>query len=333
MTRRPTIHDVAQQAGVSIKTVSRVVNGSDQTTRETRERVMTAVSATGYVPNSLARSLRTGASKVIGLIVDSASDPFFAAAISAIEDRALAHDMSVLVASSRRSAELEYGHILRLTQQQVDGLIIAPAGSDHEAVSEVTSHLPVVLFDRGWGSAEYDVARVDDHAGAQQATEHLLAHGQERIAFLGDSETLPTTTARLRGYLDALAAAGVDVPEQLVRHGCGDVTSAEVATRELLELPDPPTAIFSSNPRASLGVVAAIHKSSKPGLGLVGFGDFPLADVLAPGVTVIDQDPVPLANAAADRLLARIHGADLTPETIVIPLSLITRGSGEVRPQ
>ncbi|GGM10858.1 LacI family DNA-binding transcriptional regulator [Nakamurella endophytica] len=332
MTPRATVYDVARAAGVSIKTVSRVVNGSDEVSKETRERVMTAVADLDYVRNPIARSLRTGSSDTIGVVVDSIADPFFASLVSVVEQLALAQDVSVLIASTGRSVSREKGQVLRLLQQNVGALLLAPNGHDHRYLLDAAPGMPIVLVDRGWELPGFDTVGVEDEDGGLRATRHLLAHGHRRIAFLGESPELTTIVHRQQGYLRALAEAGLAPAPELVRTDCSVAAAAAEATEQLLRLPQPPTAIFSSNPRASLGVVSALHRADRLDVALVSFGDFDLADALRPAVTVVDQDPGPLAQAAAVRVLARMRGQRLPPEDIVLPLQLVERGSGELRP-
>lgn len=329
---RVTVYDVARIAGVSIKTVSRVVNGSTEVTERTRVRVMTVVDEVGYIPNSAARSLKTGTSDTIGVVVDSLADPFFAALVSVVEERSLERGFSVVVASTGRSAHRERGQVARLVQQNVRALLLAPNGDDHSYFTEPSFNLPVVLIDRGWELAGYDTVTVDDFHGAFTAVDHLLTHGHRRIAFIGDDGSVRTVSERHRGYLAALESAGVQQQTALIQDQSGERATAAAATVRLLAQSEPPTAIFSSNPRASQGVVESLHRLGRTEIAMVGFGDFALADALLPGVSVIDQDPRVIAAAAADLLLARIAGAVHQPAEIVIPLNLIVRGSGELKP-
>jgi LacI family transcriptional regulator len=332
MTGRATVYDVARAAGVSIKTVSRVVNNSEKVTDETRQRVLDAVADLDYVRNAAARSLRTGTADAIGIVVDSLSDPFFATLVSVVERRALAAGISVLVAATGRSGHRERTQVTRLTGENVCALLLAPAGDDHEYLAEAARNIPVVLVDRGWENSGYDTVRVHDRTGARMATDHLLAHGHTRIAFISDISELPTIAARRGGYTDALAAVGLTPDRALDRALAEDLDLIGATVDDLLGQPEPPSAIFASNPRAGLGVARALHRSGRTDVALVSFGDFPLADSLTPAVTVIDQDPTLIATAAADRLLARIQGQTPLAAEIVLPLTLIPRGSGEVGP-
>ena len=267
---------------MSIKTVSRVVNGSDNVAAQTRRRVLAAVAELDYVRNAAAHSLRTGSSKAIGIIVDSLADPFFATLVSVVESRALADGISVLVAATGRSAERERDQVSRLISQNISALLLAPTESDHSYLLDAAKGIPVVLIDRGWPDSPYDTVRVHDRGGARTATEHLIRHGHRRIAFIGDAPALPTITHREGGYLDALNANKIDPDERLIRSDCGETDSAETAVAKLLALPEPPTAIFASNQRAGLGVVKALHSAGRTDVALVVFGDFSLADLSDP---------------------------------------------------
>lgn len=332
MSGRATVYDVARVAGVSIKTVSRVVNGSLQVSDATRARVLTAVNELAYVRNSVAHSLRTGSGDAIGVVIDSIADSFFAKLVSVIEERMLAEGISVLIASTGRSSARERGQVARLAGQNVRALLIAPIGDDHTYISDATLGLPVVLVDRGWEIPGYDTVLVQDRAGAKAAVDHLVAAGHRRIAFIGDNDDLPTIIQRQLGYLDGLAAAGIAEDADLLRSGCGEPEPAAAATAELLAMPNPPTAVFSSNPRASLGVVRALHQGLRTDIAMISFGDFALADSLEPAVTIVDQDPTTIAEAAVDLLLARLRGEQPPPTTMVLPVNVVPRGSGELVP-
>ncbi|MEV6629449.1 LacI family DNA-binding transcriptional regulator [Actinoplanes sp. NPDC051470] len=327
---RPTVYDVARVAGVSIKTVSRVVNQSAGVSDKTRQLVLGVVEELGYVVNPAARSLVTGSSSTIGVIVDSIADPFFASLVSVVEVRALAAGFSTQVASTWRDPQRERDQLLRMTRENVSGLMLAPTMGDHSWFAATVGDVPAVLVDRGWPGSGLDMVGVNDRAGAKHAVEQLLKAGHTRIAFLGDDTELTTTEHRREGYLAAMDAAGVPVPEELDRGSLAMTDPGVGAVTELLELPDPPTALFSSNARASLGAVRALHMTGRTDVALISFGDFELADALQPGITVVDHDPALIAATAVERLLARIGGAQLVPAEILLPTPLVKRGSGEV---
>lgn len=328
--RAPTLHDVAAAAGVSIKTVSRVVNGATTVDPELRRRVETVVEQLQYVPNPLARSLKAGTGDTIGVVVDTIADPFFASLTSAVEDAALASGLGVVFGSTGFDAGRERAHVARMAMQRVRALILAPSGGGHEYLERYRGSLPVVLIDRPVEEATYDVVRVDDVGLAQEAVAHLAAHGHRRIAFVGSDERFLTTRDRLTGYARALAEVGNAVDPDLVRPGpTRDIDGAQ-ATADLLALPDPPTAIFAANPRAAIGIVHALHTSGRQDVAFVSFGDFPLAATVSPAVTVVDQDPTAIGTAAMARVLAHLDGTAERAEDVIVPTRLVVRGSGEI---
>ncbi|MFY0409471.1 LacI family DNA-binding transcriptional regulator [Solicola sp. PLA-1-18] len=332
--RRPTLHDVAAEAGVSIKTVSRVVNGSVQVRDDLRVHVQEVVDRLHYVPNTVARNLKAGTGDTIGVVIDKIADPFFAALTSAVESTALESGLTVVFGSTGYTHARERSQVERMAMQQVRGLILAPVVGDHEYLARYRSSFPMVLVDRSFEIEGYDAVLVDDRGATRWAIEHLLAHGHRRIAFVGRDERFPTTSDRLDGYHDALQAAGVAVDPALVPAGQAEEDAAERAVHQLLAA-DPPTAIFSANPRASLGVVHALHTLGRTDIALVSFGDFPLARTLEPAVTCVDQDPHRIGAVATTQLLRRLgldEGRDrIGPaERVVVPAELIPRGSGEI---
>jgi LacI family transcriptional regulator len=177
-----------------------------------------------------------------------------------------------------------------------------------------------------------DAVLVDDLAAGETATRHLLDHGHRRIAFLGAELRNPTTRLRLAGYRRALAERGVPYDESLVAVGAGSAGEAREAAEHLFGAPQPPTAIFSSNMRCSLGLVPLLHSSARTDVAVVSFDDFPMADSLVPAVTVIDHDPEVMGRAAAEHLFRRLEDLDAPVETVVVPVRLVPRGSGELRP-
>jgi LacI family transcriptional regulator len=329
--QRATVYDVAERAGVSIKTVSRVVTGSGSVSPDTRRRVEDAVAALSYVPNMAARSLRVGVGDTIGVIVDSIADPFFASLTAAIEDEALAHQMSVVIGSTGRDPARVSGQVRRLAQQRVRGIIVAPVGRQADLADAIGGH-PVVFVDRAADVPGIDVVRVADRAAARRAVSHLIAHGHRRIAFFGDTNEVATIVERRLGYRDALRAAGIAPDPSLIFSGCGETDTAALATARLLAGTSGATAIFASNPRAAVGITTTLHGAGRTDVAMVSFGDFPLAAAVSPAVTVIDQDAFLMGAAAADRLLARLNGDDSPAVEIRIPTPLIVRGSGELAP-
>jgi len=325
--------DVANAAGVSLRTASRVLNEDRRVAPVTRQRVREAMLDLRFSPDAMARSLRAGTDTAIGFVVESISDPFFAEVIDAVELEMSRHGRSVLVASTRRDPGWECDVIERMAQRRVAGLLLSPTGDDHSWLDP--DRLPVVLVDRPAPGLTADVVEIDDHRAAFDATAHLVSHGHQRIAYLGDTPVIPTSAARLRGYRDALAQHRIEVDERLVNCDCATSEAAARAVSALIagdQGSRPPTAILSATTRASLGVVPALHAARRTDIALVAFGDFPMADALRPAVTVVDHPGHEVGRVAATRLLARLASPGLPVERIQVPARIIERGSGELRP-
>ncbi len=331
MGDRPTMVDVARVAGVSLKTVSRVVNQERGVRPETEARVRDAVQALGYRANDIARNLRRGRpSATLGLVIEDVRNPFYSGIARAVEEVARRHGYLVIIANSDEDPSSERAAVGTLLGRQVGGLLIVPAGRDHSyLMDEVQSGTPVVFMDRPADSIEADEVLLDNVGGAARATEHLLAQEHRRIGVVGDPPTVPTIAERVAGYQDTLERAGIPVDESLIRVGAHDVRDAEAATRELLALADPPTAIFATNNRACIGALHALRVTDAP-TALVGFDDFELADLLK--VTVVRHDPSDMGRRAAELLFGRLAGDERPPQRVVLPTELVVRGTGEVRP-
>jgi LacI family transcriptional regulator len=322
--------DVANAAGVSLRTASRVLNDDPRVASLTRQRVRAAMLDLRFQPDAMARSLRAGTDTAIGFVVESISDPFFAEVIDAVEREMSRHGRSVLVTSTRRDPAWERDVIGRMLQRRIAGLLLCPTGTDHAWLD--AGRVPVVLVDRPAPGLAADLVEIDDRGAAFGAVEHLIARGHRRIAYLGDTPAIPTSAARLRGYRDALARYGMSADERLVSCDCATSQDAARAVAALTGAAAPPTAILSATTRASLGAVPALHAAGRTDIALVAFGDFPMADALRPAVTVVDHPAAEVGRVAAARLLARLGQPGLPVERIQVPATLIERGSGELRP-
>jgi LacI family transcriptional regulator len=246
-----------------------------------------------------------------------------------VEHQMSRHGRAVLVSSTRRDPDWEHDVIGRMVQRRVAGLLLCPTGDDH---SWLDPRVPVVLVDRPAAGLSADLVEIDDHQAGFDAVAHLITHGHRRIAYIGDTPSIPTSGARLRGYRDALARHGIEADEQLVNCACPTSQAAADAVSALFVGSRPPTAILSATTRASLGVVPALHSAGRTHIGLVSFGDFPMADSLRPAVTVVDHPGHEIGRVAAARLLARLGQPGLPVERIGVPVRIIERGSGELRP-
>lgn len=332
--RRATMKEVAALAGVSLSTVSRVVNDDPAVRDDLAERVRRAVAALGYRHNATASALRRadGLSASIGVIVEDVGNPFFSAVQRGIEEVARERGVLTLAGSSDEEPERERLLAEAFGARGVDGLIVAPAGRDHSfLLRDRDAGMALVFVDRPGRFIDADAVLTDNAGGAAVAVEQLVAAGHRRIGFLGDRPDLYTAAERLRGFEEALARHGLAVEPALVRHTLTRAADAYATTRELLRGDDAPTAIFTSQNLITIDAVRALHDLGlERSVALVGFDDVVLADVVEPGLTVLAQDPAGLGRAAARQLFARVDGDDGPSRRIVLEPTLVARGSGEV---
>lgn len=315
------MRDVAAHAGVSPMTVSRTLRGDPAVTPDNRRKVHEAVAALGYRRNEAARSLRSGrAHDIIGLVVTNLANPFYSQLALGVEQFAAEHGQQVLIGNTAEDVGRERELLADFAGRRIDGAVVVPAGTDHRHLR--VRGLPVVLAAARPRRAALDCVLVDDYAGSRQLTEELIAAGHRRIAFLGLPEHLWTGAERLRGFRDAMQAAGLPAPDRLVGHHIADIATAQRTTRELLELSRPPTAIVAANNRNTMGAYRAI-RHARTAIALVGFDDFEFADLLDRPLTVAAYDPIQLGAAAAGLLYDRVRGtAGKRPRTITIPIQL-----------
>ena len=324
------MRDVAETAGVSLKTVSRVINAEAGVATATAERVGEAIVALGFQRNDLARSLRHGlSSSTLGLVIEDVANPFYSAVAQAVETAARERGFLLITASAREDAERERELVGALVGRRVDALLIVPAGPDQRYVDAMRGRTAFVYIDRPPGGVEADTVLLDDAGGARQAVEHLLARGHRGSPASADRAEVYTARERVAGYEAALGAAGVPVDPELVRPGSPDAAHAETIVSELLDLPPDrrPTAVFTANNRNTIGALHALA-GREDRLALVGFDDFELADLL--GITVVRADAGQLGARAASLAFARLDGDERPPQRVTIPTELVVRGSGEL---
>jgi LacI family transcriptional regulator len=338
--RRATMNDVAARAGVSLKTVSRVVNGDSAVVELTRFKVQCAIDALGFRRNESARQLRTGRTSGIGLVLEDVADPFYSTLTRAVEQVAAEHGCLLFTGSCDDDPRKERELALALCARRVDGLLIVPAAPDHSYLaSEVEAGLPAVFIDRPPVNLAADVVVTDNIGGVRSGVGHLIAAGHQRIGYLGDTPSIYTAHRRLLGFRSVMAEHGLPVDERWIAMGRFDPVRLRTELERLLAGPGRVTALFTGNNRLTVGVVRELARLSAlaavpPGVGpaLVGFDDFELADVVVPGVTVVAQDPAGLGRAAARLLFERLDGLADPPRRVVLPTELIVRGSGESAP-
>jgi LacI family transcriptional regulator len=328
------MREVAALAGVSLKTVSRVVNREPGVSPHLLERVEAAIRLLGYRHDTTASSLRRTDRRTatIGLLVDDIANPFSSAINRAVEDVARQRQRLVFAGSSDGSPEREAEFVRALAARRVDGLIVMPVGRDHAALlRERDLGLPMVFVDRLASSTAVDSVVADNRGGMRAAIHHLARAGHRRIGFLGDLSTIWTAEERYLGYVEGLATHELRLDPTLVRRDVRGTDAAERAAQRLLRLANPPTALVAGQNLLTVGVIRALRSERKHfQVALVGFDDFSLADMLSPPVTVVAQDPMAIGQLAAMRLLARLDGDESPAQQIIVPTHLIVRGSGEL---
>ncbi|TMF86786.1 MAG: LacI family transcriptional regulator, partial [Chloroflexi bacterium] len=323
------MRDVAALAKVSLKTVSRVVNGETGVSPRLAKRVMTARDRLGYRHDLTASSLRRsdGRSLTIGVVLEDVSNPFASTLHRAIEDVAVERRVLVLAGSSDEDEDRERQLVSAFVSRRVDGLIIQPSSHDHSYLhTERRAGTPVVFVDRPPSFLDADAVVTDNAAGIRGAVRHLVEQGHRRIAYLGDMRSIATAAERHQGYVEELAEQKIGVDATLVRLDLRGIEKAEAAAREVLARPQRPTAIIAGQNLITIGAFRALRALDlHRRVALVGFDDFLLADLLEPGITVIAQDPAAIGRTAAAVLFRRLDGDRSPSQVHTVRTRMITR--------
>lgn len=329
----PTIHDVAQKAGVAPITVSRVINNSGYASAETRRKVEEAAAELGYVPNRMASGLRTKRSNTLALVLTDITNPFFTTVARGVEDAANEAGYTVTFCNTDEDVTKEKKYLELFIQQQVDGILLVPAGGETELVAYVQAHeTPVVVLDRRLANVQADVVRCDSEGGAYQLTRLLLQLGHRRIALLGGPPGAGTADDRQSGYRRALSEAGLDASD-LAFSGAFTQASGYQMAEEAMALEPRPSALFAANNFIAIGALKAVLDnglSVPEEMALVGFDDLPPALVTFPFLTVAAQPAYEMARRGVELLLARIagEGPEIYQEIVLATELIVRRSSG-----
>lgn len=326
-----TMKDVAQRAGVSVATVSRVLNNHARVDPTLRERVVKAMETLQYRPNRVAQRLRAGAGGVIGLIISDIENPFFVSVVRGVEDVAYEHGISVVLCNSDEHPAKQQMYIGVMKSEDVAGLIITPnAETDDSIGALVDSKMAVVFLDRRVHGVEVDSVTVDSAGGTRDAVRHLIRLGHRRIAMVSGTALISTGRERYEAFMSALNEAGIRPEPELIRPGRFSLESGRQLTLELLDLPQPPTAIFAASNMLALGALQALHERSirvPEQIAVVGFDDLPWASALWPPLTTVAQPTYQLGHEAARLLLRRIAEPNAPIESVMLKTELIVRRS------
>ncbi|MGP4042904.1 LacI family DNA-binding transcriptional regulator [Streptomyces sp. 2A115] len=331
-----TMVDVARSAGVSVATVSHVLNDTRPVRPATRQAVLDAIDELGYTPNTLARSLVTSRTRSIGLAVSAISNPYFTEILQGVEAGALERGYSLLIADPHDEPEHERKIVQLLHERRVDGMIVAPSATPHDLIGYLARHdVPTVILDRlvDGGLAPgftFDQVCAENIEPVKRLVTHLAELGHKRIGLVAGLPGLSTTSERISGYRHGLAYAGLAYDERLVVPGNSEAAAAERATDALLSLPAPPTALVTANNAMTIGALRAMRERglSVPGdLALCCFDDFSWADLFSPRLTAISQPSKDIGTQAVRLLLDRLDHPGRTARTVRLPSDFVHRTS------
>ncbi len=326
-----TIKEVAAAAKVSTATVSRVLAGSGRVGKQVRERVLDVVRKLDYHPNRLARDLRAGLRKVIGVIIPDLQNPFFPEVVRGVEAVLYTEGYTLVLGHSDGLAEREQAHLSVLRGEGAAGMILIPDNGPNADYSALRAwDMPVVAVDRVPIGLQVDLVCTNNREGISEAVRHLLAHGYSEIAFINGPEGLSVTRERLAGYQEALRAAGIALREAFIVHSDFRQAGGYSGMRRLLGLAKPPRAVVVANNLMTLGALQAIHENGiaiPQEVAVIGFDDMPWATSLHPPLTAVAQPAEELGRTAAQLLLERLGHPTRVPRQVVLATRLMVRAS------
>lgn len=333
--KRPTVYDVAAEAGVSAMTVSRVLNGSPGAGPEARRRVEKAVAKLGYRRNENARRLRAGdRTGLVGVIVTNIENPYYAQLLLGVEEVMDKAGTRLLVGMSHADSEREARLVADFVSRQVDALIVVPGGGDASHLeSDQVRQTPIVFASRSSDAIQADSVLIDDAGGSRRGVESMIEAGHRRIAFLGNAPHVTTAQRRYEGYLAAHAAAGLPVDAALVSRTCSDSATSRAALEQMVAADDPPSAVFAANNQVTIGIIETLLRLSREGrqMALVGVDDFPLSALVPLPVLLVDHDPRAMGRTAARRVLQRLENPEEKQPPMTLTLSTSLRWPGEAK--
>jgi LacI family transcriptional regulator len=335
-----TIKDVARQAGVSITTVSHVINETRFVSEKLTQKVYDAMSDLNYRPNIIARSLRSGRTKTIGLVIPDISNPYFADFSRRIEDKGYEYGYNVILCNTDENLAKEERYVDGLISKQVDGLIFFSSGVNKSFKDNPNKgDIPIVVTDRESEGIASDVVLIDNYQGGYEATSYLISIGHRRIACISGPSMVRPSAQRVDGYLKALDEAGIPFDDALLRMGDFRYYGGEEQMKIIMKLPEPPTAVFACNDMMALGAIRTIREagcSVPDDYSIVGFDNTPLSKYVSPQLTTISQPVKEMADLAVELLIEKIkiredqkHKKELLPEykRIVLDTELVIRES------
>jgi LacI family transcriptional regulator len=326
-----TMADVARQANVSISTVSHVINGTRLVSPETRQTVLAAIQETGYIRNTIARSLVTASTQTVGLAISGISNFYFANIIAAIEQEMGSAGYKLLLTETHDDPKQEFAMVEALHQRRVDGLFLAPSmGRDNPTLHHLRRlGVPTVLVDR-FASDEFDQVGSENRRSTASLVQHLAELGHQRIGMISGISGICTTEERVQGYLDALQVGRLTFDPALIQCGQSHADPAEEVVYQLLTLKDPPTALVVANNYMAIGALRALRRRKVKipnDIAFVSFDDFEWAELMHPRLTTIAQPIERMGAEAARLMLGRIADPKQEPRTVRLEPTFMHRES------
>ncbi len=326
-----TIKEVAQRAGVSAATVSRALSGSAGVREPLRSRILEAARSLSYSPNRAARDLRVRSSRAVGVLIPDIENPFFTSVVCGIEEVIGKTDYSLLLANYNEDPDQEARRLELFRAEGVRGLIFAASRTPSSLYAELEkAGMALVAVSRGLSRLRIDQVTVANREGALAATSHLIQLGHKRIAIINGPLVFTTARDRQAGYEDALCDSGITVDENLVVNCPFKQSAGYSAMRQLLELANPPSAVFAGSNLLTLGALQAIHErhlAIPDEIAIVGFDEMPWAMSLRPPLTTVAQPAFEIGRTAAELLLARVREPALPRRQVVLETRLVVRSS------
>lgn len=328
-----TLRDVALRAGVSVGSVSAVINGRASVSSRLRQKILAAITELDYSPDAVARSLKMGRTETIGLLVSDITNPHFSNLARVIERACEARGYMLVLGNTDEDPEKELRHLDLMRRQRVDGIILdlAGTGSDYAARVKNAIAAPAVAVDRTIEGVIFDTILLDNRAASRMLVEHLVHCGHRRIGMIAGRSGVSTSVERLAGFREALQEHGIEFDERLVVPGFFQIEPAYQAMTELLHRHPRPTAVLSANNLMTIGAMQALAAEGfrcPRDIAVVGIDDFPWSSAFIPRLTAISQPIEEIGRIAAARLFGRLRGEiDGPAETIIVNPTLTVRDS------
>jgi LacI family transcriptional regulator len=328
---RVTIHDVAAEAGVSFGTVSRVINDDVHVKEETRERVKDAIKRLNYVANRQARSLAGGKTSSIGVLVPDLGTGYIGEIIRGIDAELSLADLDLILYTTHRTPHKEANYVANLASGMVDGLLIVLPRKPADFINNMNQqHFPFVLIDHQGTGSDCPAVGAMNWSGGYSATEYLIQLGHKRIGFITGSMDLGCAHDRLSGYRSALRTYHIEEEPDLIYEGNFFQPDGYAGALAMLDMPNPPTAIFASNDVMAMGVMDAVrHRDLRvpDDISVIGFDDIPQASLVRPELTTIRQPLEKMGRVATQFLLGMLDDPEKEAERIELPTQLVIRDS------